>query len=437
MSSSYSKLARSAMESIEEQPAFNPHLEGEQDPQQAEAYIDSTVDAAAGEIAAANDIDASIERNVAAMESIRQIYERLESHGDRPIDANTESVLNFGLEQVQAMVVSYDTVQVEVERTKAEVEESKKPGVGARVVEAAKKIFQRILDFLKSLWDRLVDFVHKLLGAASQLRHRIKQLKVEAAKHDLRAEPKGRTLESPSIVQALAIGDSFMTDSNKLVDAMIAAHKTANEFDESMISAYNRDMRQVNENLRSYNIHELEKALNSEIVLGGAFKEVRSLKKNTRMFRSTVMPGNKYVYVVQEVIIRNGTYYGTKYNVKLEGYSYEGEEGSTDNNEIVSTQIPLMDVTAIMKTADHLDSLLSGMSRDRDLAQKLKAVSGEVRRSMIPSPVGMALTSVFHQRYAAAGRATVLVNTQLIRGAMAIVRWADLTLQEYPKKSAA
>lgn len=433
MSTQVSSILRSAMESEKPDEYLNPHLDVDVPPQKSEEYIEATISDQDQETEAYEQCEAAVESHLIALARIESAASSLESHPFDHVDSVSRGVIAFGLEDAAA-TATVDMSEV-AEKIKAEEGEKNKPEVGNKIVEAAKKILKRIVDFMVALFRRVQDFLIKLLGAGNQLKIRAKRVVDDLAKRDTTGQQSSATIEAGGIVEALAIGSTIpSTDAAALVKMLVEASNVANNLDTRLIDAYDRDLNLVKLGLRSNDVRHLNAALKSEIQLGPAFKQAENSDSRSWVtYRTSVMPGNKYVNVTYRAQIFNGTYYGVRYNVEL---LKSTEEGPAKSDDVVSDQLKAMTADEITTATIELNKLVDNLNQGQRIAQRLRAVSGHVTalQQLTATPSGAALIGQFNSRYKAVGQATTLMNTQLVRAGLALLRWADASLQLYPTK---
>lgn len=431
MNSIIRDLIRPAMESTQADDYINPHLDTDVPPQQSEAYIEATVSEEPQVIEACDNIETSMESLIGSMERLENIASSLEDYSTDKIDTASMMALTFSMED--AVVNDTLDLSTDIAKIKEEKEEASKPELRSKIVEMAKKIFNTIMDFLQSMWRRVSDFGIKLLGAGQQLLIRAKRIVADMAKRDMSIEPTHSTIEAGPFVADISIGtDLLAANVEDIVKRLVAASKAANELDNRLIDAYDRDLNILKAGLQSNDIRNLERALNSNLALGPAFRQLPPTDDRTIVFQSGVMPGNKTIQVTYRANIINGRYYGVRYTTAMIDAEKE------DQKDVVSTQMHTMSKTEIEHAAAELTKLVDGLKEGQRISSRLKSTVGKINplRTLIATPTGTAILGAFTRRYSAVGRATTLMNTQLVRAGLSVLRWADTSLQEYPLKAA-
>lgn len=443
MSTQVRNLVRSAMESNQQPDDYiNPHLDVDVAPQKSEEYINATVSDQDQETEAYEQCEASVESHLAALGRIEKAYLGLEAHPFENVDSVSRGVIAFGLEDA-AISTQVDLSDV-AEKIKVEEGEKNKPQVGNKIVEAAKKILKRIVDFMVALFRRVQDFLLKLMGAGTQLKVRAKRVIDDLAKRDTTAQQSSGTIEAGDITKSLVVGETLPSgDASVIVKMLSQAATAANQVDERMVDAYDRDLNLVKLGLRSHDISKLQAALQSELQLGPAFRlyngQDTTENKLDRTFnglhyRTATMPGNKFVSVYYKPQIHDGVYYGVSYRVSLKDAKVDPKEASKD--DIVSDQLKAMTADEITTAVSEMHKLLENLKVGQKVIARLRVISGHVTalQQMTATPTGATIVAQFNSRYKAVGQATTIMNTQLVRAGLAIMRWADASLQLYPTK---
>ncbi len=442
MNTKVRNLIRSAMES-ERQPDnyINPHLEVDVAPQKSEEYIESTIADQPAEAEAFERTEASVESHIQCLARISAAYAGLEAHPFESVDSVSRSTIAFGLEAV--MSNSQVDMTEQVTKIKEESGEKNKAQVGNSVVEAAKKILKRIVEFMVALFRRVQDFLLKLMGAGTQMRVRGKRILADIAKRNTTVAQTADTIEAGDIAKNLAVGDQPpSTDATEVVKLLLAASNATIQLDGAMVEAYDRELNLIRAGLKDNDAGKLNEAMSSELQPGQTFKPYtpetapKSAGRNDSSlpgtyYRSATMPGNKFVSLGYQPIVRDGVYFGVQYQVSLE--SEGGDKAGAD----LPTELKAMTSDEITAAVAELDKLVENLKISQRIVQRLRSTSGHIStlQQMVATPTGAEVVSQFNSRYKAVGQATTLVNTHLVRAGLSILRWADASLQLYPTKA--
>lgn len=443
MTTRFSNLLRAAMEDASDAQATNPFLpplEGEEI-SKCDEIIEGTVAHTAEVVQALESLDAVMDEHDEIVATLESMALSLQEYGDAELSQPARMVLQSALESLTLPGGGEKTVADLDGELKAETEQSAS-SAGARVRETAKKVAQRIWEFLKMVWARLTDMFHRILSAGQQLKFRAKRLKTTLAKYDLSGAATTGTLEvgsaglGQSVWDNLSIDSVFPTSAGSVTKALLEAQKSVNAVDDAIVDRYAIELRQLKAGMANGSMAALNAALQSNIAMPAAFREVKSKYSGTREFVAGGLPGNWELKLIMRALVYSGVYNGVSYNATATQNKPDADKSST----AVSTQIGVISGSDLQHLPDQLATLADGMGDARNLLARVRKVADESAPNMLTAgaltPMGGVLMDNFHKRYREVGRLSILTNTAMLKAGLALMRWAEASLEVYPAKAA-
>jgi hypothetical protein len=435
MNTRISGVLRDALENLAPTDASNAFVETA-DVGQSDRLIEQSLDATQPALEALQSLDRTMDEHTGVMESLEALAASLEAYGDVALPDSARLVMHTAIESIAADVGDGKSLAALGDELRAEKAQTT-TGASGTIRETAKKILQKIWQFLKQLWSRLTDLFHRLLGASAQLKFRAQRLHAALAKHKFSDGPTTNQLDvsadglSSTVYQSLQVRGVFPTSALATAKALGEAQAAVNTVDNTIADRYALELQLLKAGLASGRIEDLSRQLYSTIAMPAVFKEEKPAHGlSGRTFVVRGLPGDWVIKMLMLPRIYNGVYFGVGYQ------AYAHQMPMTDESGVVTTMIPVMAAPELEQLSAVVAKLSDGMADGRTLMQRVRKVADEAEPTRLNPAVytqtGSAMMDNFHKRYREVGRLTILTNTALLKGGLALMRWAEASLEQYP-----
>ena len=429
------QLMSASMEAVQEELPANAFLAPLQDmsDEKTDEIIEGTITHAQTELVAMESIDALMDRYINVMSGLEQIAERLDQYGDAPMDALAVGVLNASVESV---TIGLEDQELTIPELNAKLREgastSSEQSEGVR--EKAKKIMERIIAFLKAVWNRLVDVFHKLMGGASVVRHRITRLEEALKQHNLRGNPSSNQLDVThnervrGIYEALRIGTTFPGSAVQTAKALNGAQTALNEVDAHMIDRYELDLNALNYALERQDATAFARSMSMAPAVPKVFKRTGSDVRKGVTYEAGPIPGN-WVFRM--------THYVSMIHIPVLILITVAEQLKPEQEETAATMVPTLSPQELTGLGPAVLKIAEGIEEGRTMVERLRKATGRIEPHAFSkggSTIGGSIViEAFQKRYREVGRLTMKVNMAMLKSALALVRWGEGSVAEYPK----
>ncbi len=432
-----SQLLRASLEAVADEPPATAFLAPLQnlDDEKTDEIVEGTLVHAQTELVAMESIDTLMDRHCVVIEGLEQIAQRLDLYGDEPMSSQSIDILKFSVESVslgledQALTVADLNAKLQEGANTASEKSS-------AVREKAQQIIERVIAFMKSLWNRLVDIFHKLMGGASIVKHRVRRLEEALKQHNLRVDPQTNQLDVShnervqGIYEALRIGTTFPPSAVQTAKALGEAQASLNTVDEQMLDRYELDLNTLEIALRRLDASSFSRAMTQPLAMPKVFKRIGSDVQKGIRYEAGPIPGNWMFVVREQLYMVNGW-------PSLVISSIAEQANPTGEQEVAAIMVPVLSPQELTGLGPMVLKIATGIEEGRSLIDRLRKASGRLEPTMnhraAMTAGGSIVIQAFQQRYREVGRMTMKVNMTMLKSALALVRWGEGSVAEYPK----